>query len=185
MDYKRDVAIVIPGGPRNSADRIGEALKSYKELEAKGYDVHLIATGFYMHDVIYNSLIESGVLEGAIIRDENAKDTEENVINSMEICKSHGWKNILFATSYYQAKRLVGEIKEHIPEGWNVGWVYEEPDFSDIGYDAFLFLRYLHELGATIKDTLGDDEKKGSAVKTAVQALLRLEGEVFSRLKAG
>ncbi len=183
--HNRDVAIVIPGGPRGSSDRITAALKSYKKLGEKGHMPYLIATGFFLNEVIYESLRDSGVPADIIIREDRAKSTEENVINSVEICKERGWKNMLFSTSYYQAKRMVGEIEEHVPDDFNVGWVYEEPNFSDIGYDAFLVGRYLHELVATIKDMLGGKRKEGSTVEKVAESLLRIEGEIFSRLGFG
>ncbi len=184
MKRENDIAIIVPGGPRGSEDRLRPALKSYRELKEKGYNPHIIITGVRQYNVMYEYLKNEGVEDNHIIIDEKATSTEENVTHSMEICEERGWKKILFVPSYYQCKRLVDKIKEHIPNDWKVGWDYEEPNFLDIKYDGFLFLRYLHEFGATITDALVKDKKKDRGVKSAVDALLRFEGEIFSRLRA-
>jgi hypothetical protein len=180
----KDIAIVIPGGPRGTADRISAALKPYRILKERGYNVHIIPTGIRLHETIHKSLLDYGILEEEIIIEPYANSTEENVINSARICKDNGWTNVLFATSYYQAKRIVKEINEHVPNDWNVGWVYEEPELSDIKYEAFLFARYTHELGASIKDLFGNNKNTNTA-KKAVETLLKLEGKIFKRIGFG
>lgn len=185
MTKENDIAIVVPGGPRGSEDRLRSALKSYGKLKEKGYNPHIIVTGVLQYDVMFEYLKNEGVEDNYIIVERRAASTEENVIHSIEICKERGWKKMLFATSCYQCKRLVKKIKENVPNDWNVDWTYEEPNLLHVRYDIFLFLRYLHELGANIKDSFGKDKKKDSGLRAAAEALLKLEGEIFGRLKAG
>lgn len=177
MDNK--VAIVVPSGPAKSRDRLNQALVSYTILDSKGYYPYIIATGFDQKSNMKDYLKSYGVPDSRIITESNATRTKENVIYSVDICRKMGIKTMYFATSFYQCKRLAGLMKRNIPKDWKVGLTYDKPEYG-VGGLKFLSLRFVHELGSSIKEKLSGGE--GNKV---YNRMLELESKVFAPLGAG
>ena len=57
-------------------------------------------------------LVESGVPPGAVLTEENARDTYESAVFSKKICDAKGYKKILLLTSAYHIRRAVLSFKK-------------------------------------------------------------------------
>jgi len=105
--------VVFAGGVGESG-RSGEGYQERVEyavdLYKKGYAKHLIFSSGYMHifkePLVMRALAVSlGVPKGAIILEDQAVNTYENVKFSKEILEDRNWRNILLLSSPYHMRR--------------------------------------------------------------------------------
>lgn len=107
-------AIVVFAGGVGESGRAGqgyeERVKYAAELYNKGYAGRIIFSSGYNYafkePVVMKALAMSlGVPKDAIILEERARNTEENVRFSSEIVRSNGWRSILLVSSPYHMRR--------------------------------------------------------------------------------
>ena len=110
---KSDCIVVFAGGVGESGkpgqgyeERVQYAVELYK----KGYAKNILFSSGYTYvfeePLVMKALAVSlGVLEDAIILDDRAKNTYENVKFTKDILEKHGWGNILLISSPYHMLR--------------------------------------------------------------------------------
>lgn len=126
-DLKADAVVVLGGGILENFPAVsaGERLQSSSlarlsaaaEVYRKTRLPVLISGGSpFLKDseaaVAKLYLVESGVPPGAVITEENARDTYENAVFSKKICDEKGYKKILLLTSAYHMRRAVLSFKK-------------------------------------------------------------------------
>ena len=110
---KADAIVVFAGGVGESGkagqgyeERVQQAVALYKQ----GYAEHIILSSGYVYlfkepRVMKALAVSLGVPDKAIILEENAKNTIENVIFTKKILESERWRKILLVTSSYHTRR--------------------------------------------------------------------------------
>lgn len=123
-DIRGDVIILLGGGVNDGApdfDAVGTlseealarlvaAVRLQKKLR-----IPVIASGGAAYDHIKNSeakiarrfMIDLGVPSGRIIAEAKSRDTFENAVNSIAICRQHGFQQPILITSAYHMKRAL------------------------------------------------------------------------------
>ena len=121
---KSDAIVVFAGGVGES----GKAGQGYEErvqyaaeFYEKGYARHIIFSSGYSYlfkePLIMKALAVSlGVPEEAIILEDRARSTYENVSFSKEILERNGWDKILLISSPYHMRRVSLVVKKSAPE---------------------------------------------------------------------
>ena len=121
---KCDVIAVFAGGVGESGkagqgyqERVERAAELYKE----GYAGHVIFssgyTYFFKEPLIMKALAVSlGVPAEAIILEDKAKNTVDNVRNTRKILLERGWKNAVVVTSLYHTRRVSLVCNKIAPE---------------------------------------------------------------------
>lgn len=118
---KSDAIVVLGGGVGESGraeqgyeERVSYAVQLYKE----GYARHLLFSSGYMY--IFKEPIKMkilalslGVPEEAIILDDKAANTFENVAFSFNILKDHDWHDVLLVSSPYHMRRVFLVVKKN------------------------------------------------------------------------
>lgn len=111
---KADAIVVFAGGVGES----GKAGQGYEErieytteLYKKGYAKHIVFSSGYTYvfkepQVMKALAVSLGIPADAIILEENAKNTYENVKFSKEIIDKNNWKGILLVSSPYHMRRV-------------------------------------------------------------------------------
>jgi uncharacterized SAM-binding protein YcdF (DUF218 family) len=109
-------AIVIFGGGVGESGRAGggalERLKQGVDLYKAGYARSLIVSSGYVYtlheaEVMRATAIEQGIPPSAIVLEERAANTYENVRFVDDILRARGWKRILLVSSPYHMKRAL------------------------------------------------------------------------------
>ncbi len=113
VSQKADAIVVFAGGVGESGkagEGYEERVQYAAELYNKGYAKHLIFSSGYMY--IYKEpllmkvlAVSLGIPESAIILEENAANTYENVKLVTKILEQNGWANILLVSSPYHMRR--------------------------------------------------------------------------------
>ena len=110
---KSDAIVVFAGGVGESGkagqgyeERVQYAVELYKE----GYVKNMIFSSGYVYTfkepIVMRALALSlGIPESAIILEDKARNTEENVKFTSEIVRLKGWKSILLVSSPYNMRR--------------------------------------------------------------------------------
>ncbi len=121
---KSDCIVVFAGGVGESGkpgqgyeERVERAVELYKQ----GYADHIIFSSgyayFFKEPLIMKALAESlGVPKEAIILEDKAKDTYQNVMFSKEILDQKKWKSILLVSSPYHMRRAYLVFKKNAKE---------------------------------------------------------------------
>lgn len=110
---KADAIVVFAGGVGES----GQARQGYEErtkyaaeLYKAGYAKYLVFSSGYVYVFEEPKLMQAlavslGVPKEAIILEEKAKNTYENIKFSNQIIKNHNWRKVLLITSPYNTRR--------------------------------------------------------------------------------
>ncbi|MFH1593082.1 MAG: ElyC/SanA/YdcF family protein [Candidatus Omnitrophota bacterium] len=121
---KADAIVVFAGGVGESGragqgyeERVGYAVNLFKE----GYAEHLIFLSGYTYafkePLVMRALAVSlGVPKDAIILEDKARNTEQNVRFSKAILKRNGWGKILLVSSPYHMRRALLVFKKSAEE---------------------------------------------------------------------
>lgn len=148
---RSDAIVVFAGGVGESGragggvqERISKALDLYRESVAPRL---IISSGFVfaqreagqMRDIA----IANGVPADAIILEERATDTYENVVFTRDILASHGWQRIALVSSPYHMRRALLTWRKAAP---TVEVVATPPETS---------LFYAHRRGASLEQIRG------------------------------
>ena len=146
-----DAIVVFAGGVGESGragggvqERISQAIVLYQN----GIAPHLvISSGFVFAtreaEVMKGIAISSGVPESAIVLEERATNTYENVRFTNDILEKNGWRRIALVSSPYHMRRAVMTWRKVSP---NLEIIPTPPDSS---------LFYAHERGATLEQIRG------------------------------
>jgi uncharacterized SAM-binding protein YcdF (DUF218 family) len=128
---KSDCILVFAGGVGESGKAgIGyeERVKWAADLYQQGYGAHIILSSGYTHMFNETSVMKAlavslGVPEGAILTENNAKNTYENVIFSAAMLKEKGWHKIILVSSPYHMRRASQVFNKIAPD---IGVCYAE-----------------------------------------------------------
>jgi len=144
---RADAIAVFAGGVGESG-RAGqgyeERVQYAVELYKKGYAGHLVFFSGYTYvfkeSMVMRALaVELGVPPEAIILEDRAKNTYENILFLQEISDKNKWKNILLISSPYHMRRVLLTVNKNI-HGLEIRYVpimnslfYARPDKSNYG----------------------------------------------------
>lgn len=112
---RADAIVVFAGGAGESGQAGGgyqERVKQAVDLYKRGYAPRMIfSTGFVFAfpegEVMRSLAIDNGVPPTAIILEDQARNTYENVTRSREILDVYGWKRVLVVSSPYHMRRAM------------------------------------------------------------------------------
>jgi len=122
---KQADCIVVLGGGVGESGKAGqgyeERVEYAVELYKKGYAKHLIFSSGYMYvyeePLIMKALAVSlGVPNEAIILEDKAVNTYENVVFTEKILTDRGWSRIILVSTPYHMKRLLLVAKKNAPQ---------------------------------------------------------------------
>lgn len=168
MPQEADAIVVFAGGVGES----GKAEQGYEErvehaveLYSKGFAKDIIfSSGYafvYKEPLIMKALAVSlGVAQDAIILEDKAKNTYENVKLTNEILKENGWKKILLISSPYHMRRVslvFGKIAKDISVVYSPvpeSSFYAHPEKDSYGNKIWRRIR-LHQLKGIMHEYLG------------------------------
>jgi uncharacterized SAM-binding protein YcdF (DUF218 family) len=146
-----DAIVVFAGGVGES----GEAGGGYQERTAASVDLYrsgfapavVFSSGFRFafHEaaVMKELALASGVPANAIVLEQLAKNTRENVLFCDRILREHGWRKILLVSSPYHMRRAM------------LTWHRAAPDITVVPTPVKQSQFYLHERGPTLQQIRG------------------------------
>jgi len=125
IKYQPFDAIIVPGYPyyqNGWEDVIRLRVLWAKYLYSKGYAKHIIFSG----SAVYSPYVESkimrayaiaiGIDSNAIVTEEKAEHSVENIYYSYQIAQQNGWDNVALATDLVQINMVRSFVsKERIP----------------------------------------------------------------------
>jgi uncharacterized SAM-binding protein YcdF (DUF218 family)/glycosyltransferase involved in cell wall biosynthesis len=146
-----DAVVVFAGGVGESGqagggaqERIGKAISLYHEGVAPRL---IISSGFVFTlreaEVMKAVAISQGVPEAAIVLEERAANTYENVVFTNRILAEHNWKKIALVSSPYHMRRAV------------LTWRKVAPDVEVIATPPVTSIFYTHHRGITLEQIRG------------------------------
>ena len=136
-----DAIVVFAGGVGESGkagqgyeERVDYAVKLYRQ----GYAAHLIFSSgtqfvFNEAEVMKSLAVSLGVPGDAIISEEKAANTYQNVKFTKEILDKRSWKKVLLISSPYHMGRVSLVVKKIAPQ---ITFIYTPSESSFYGYDA-------------------------------------------------
>lgn len=127
--YSSDAIVVFAGGVGESGragegyeERVNYAVELYKKGIAKNIIFSSGAQSVFPEPYVMKALAVSlGVPEGAIILEDKAANTYENVKKTARILESRGWKTIILVSSPYHMRRASLVFRKTAPK---IGVVY-------------------------------------------------------------
>jgi uncharacterized SAM-binding protein YcdF (DUF218 family) len=144
---KADAIVVFAGGVGESGRAGGgaqERLKQAVDLYKAGYAPTLILSSGYVYsynetDVMRALAIDQGVPSSAIVLEQRAANTYQNVRFVGEILRQHRWTHILLVSSPYHMRRAL------------LVWRKQAPDVEVVPTPATESQFYQHERGASFE----------------------------------
>jgi uncharacterized SAM-binding protein YcdF (DUF218 family) len=146
-----DAIVVFAGGVGES----GQAGGGYQERVAAavglyrgGFAQHIVLSSgfrfvFHEAEVMRDLAVGNGVPPEAIVLEQNAANTHENVVFSNEILRQRGWRKILLVSSPYHMRRAL------------LTWRGSAPDVTVVPAPVEQSLFYLHERGPSLEQIRG------------------------------
>ena len=144
---KANCILVFAGGVGESGKAgqgFEERVKYSVELYKKGFAKYIIFSSGYMYTfkeplVMKAVAVELGVPQEAIILEDKASGTYENVKFSGDILRKHGWHNVILVSSLYHMRRaslvfnkLCKDIKvTYVPVEYGI--FYSHPEKDELG----------------------------------------------------
>ena len=168
LPKKADCIVVFAGGVGESGnagqgyeERVGYAVELYKE----GYARNLIFSSGYMYvfeePLVMKALAVSlGVPENAIILEDRASGTYENVKFTEEILSKNGWEEILLVSSPYHMRRVAlvfNKIAKNIKAKYvpiKNSFYYSHPNEDKFGKKFIKWIR-LYQIKGILHEYLG------------------------------
>ena len=146
-----DAIVVFAGGVGESGQAGGgyqERVAAAVDLYKAGHASHIVLSSgfrfvFQEAEVMKDLAVANGVPAGAIVLEEAAKNTQENVTFTDAILRQRGWNRILLVSSPYHMKRAM------------LTWRRSAPDRSVIPTPVAQSLFYLHGRGASLDQIRG------------------------------
>jgi uncharacterized SAM-binding protein YcdF (DUF218 family)/glycosyltransferase involved in cell wall biosynthesis len=108
-----DAIVVFAGGVGESGKAGGgyqERVKQAVDLYRQGLAKHVIFSSGYVFafreaEIMRDLAVANGVPAEAVVLEQRAANTYQNVVYSNEILQSHGWRSILLVSSPYHMRR--------------------------------------------------------------------------------
>ena len=146
-----DAIVVFAGGVGESGKAGGgaqERLKRAVDLFHGGYAGHLVLSSgfvysFHEAESMRALAIDQGVPASAIVLEERATNTFENVTYAHEILRQHGWRRVLLVSSPYHMRRAL------------LVWRKQAPDVDVVPTPAEQSQFYDHTRGASLEQLRG------------------------------
>lgn len=132
---KADLIVVVSGG--ETAARVKEGVWLYKS----GYAPKILFSGAAAEGDVSNALsmkriaMRAGVPDGAIVLEENSKDTLQNAEFSAEIIKNIGAKSIILSTSPYHQRRAYIHFRDSLGKDFTIlNWSAKDSTWRKLGW---------------------------------------------------
>jgi uncharacterized SAM-binding protein YcdF (DUF218 family)/glycosyltransferase involved in cell wall biosynthesis len=146
-----DAIVVFAGGVGESGKAGGgaqERLKRAVDLFRGGYAGHLVLSSGYVYsfheaESMRALAIDQGVPASAIVLEERATNTFENVTFTHEILRQRGWRRVLLVSSPYHMRRAL------------LVWRKQAPDVDVVPTPAEQSQFYDHTRGASLEQLSG------------------------------
>jgi uncharacterized SAM-binding protein YcdF (DUF218 family) len=161
-----DAIVVLAGGVGESGQAGGgyqERVKQAVELYRAGLAPRMIFSSGYVFayseaGMMRDLAVDQGAPASAILLEEHARNTHENVLNVAAILKAHGWTRVLLVSSPYHMRRAV------------LTWKKAAPGVDVISTPVPASQFYAHDRGASV------DQMRGLAHEYAAIAAYWLKG---------
>ena len=142
-----DAIVVFAGGVGESGQAGGgaqERVKQAVDLYHAGFAPYVVLSSGYVFsfreaEVLRAVAVANGVLPAAIVLEEEARNTYENVERTRRILDSHGWRRVLLVSSPYHMRRALLTWKKVAP---HIEVIPTPPPESQF---------YSHETGASLE----------------------------------
>jgi uncharacterized SAM-binding protein YcdF (DUF218 family) len=140
-------AIVVFGGGVGESTRAGggalERVKQAVDLYKGGFSPHIIVSSGYVYslreaEVMRAMAADLGVPAGAVILEQQAVNTHDNVQNTLQILRAHGWRRVLLVSSPYHMRRALLVWHHLAPDVIVVPTPPEQSQFYEHGRGASL-----------------------------------------------
>jgi uncharacterized SAM-binding protein YcdF (DUF218 family) len=149
--HAADAIVVFAGGVGESGQAGGgyqERVKEAVDLYRAGYARTLVfSSGFRFvfreAEVMKDMAVANGIPAGAIILEQNANNTHQNVLFTRAILAEHGWRSILLVSSPYHMRRAM------------LTWDRAAPDVEVVPSPVRVSQFYAHDRGATLEQIRG------------------------------
>lgn len=118
-------AIVVFAGGVGESGRAGqgyiERVRKAAQLYQDHYAPALVLSSGYIHGINETKLMQTvatslGVPASAIVVEDRARNTLENVQFSSAIARAHGWRSLVVVSSPYHMRRALSVFKRQAPE---------------------------------------------------------------------
>jgi uncharacterized SAM-binding protein YcdF (DUF218 family) len=147
MPIQSDVVVIFGGGVGESTRAGGGALERVKQavdLYRVGYAGHLVISSGYIYtlreaEVMRAMAIDLGVPAGAIVLEQHAVNTYDNVRFVAAILREHRWTRALLVTSPYHTRRAL------------LVWTHVAPDIAVVPTPPYETQFYEHDRGASLE----------------------------------
>jgi uncharacterized SAM-binding protein YcdF (DUF218 family)/glycosyltransferase involved in cell wall biosynthesis len=155
-----DAVVVFAGGVGES----GQAGGGYQERVAAAVDLYrarfapavIFSSGFrfvfHEAEIMRDLAVANGVPPQAIVLEQSATNTHENVLFTAAILRQNGWRRILLVSSPYHMRRAL------------LTWRRAAPDVTVIPTPVEHSLFYLHERGPTLDQVRGIGQEYAAIV---------------------
>jgi uncharacterized SAM-binding protein YcdF (DUF218 family)/glycosyltransferase involved in cell wall biosynthesis len=146
-----DAIVVLAGGVGESGQAGGgyqERVKQAIDLYRAGYAKHVVLSSGYVYsfreaEVMRALAVDNGVPPSAIVLEQQAKSTYDNVRYVKQILADHHWSTILLVSSPYHMRRAM------------MTWRREAPDVTVVPTPPEQSQFYEHSRGATLEQIRG------------------------------
>jgi uncharacterized SAM-binding protein YcdF (DUF218 family) len=146
-----DAIVVFAGGVGESGQAGGgyqERVAAAVDLYRAGHASHIVLSSgfrfvFQEAEVMKNLAVANGVPADAILLEEAATNTRENVVLTGAILRERGWKHILLVSSPYHMKRAL------------LTWRRSAPDVAVVPTPVAQSQFYFHERGPSLEQIRG------------------------------
>ena len=146
-----DAIVVFAGGVGESGQAGGgyqERVKAAVDLYRAGYATHIVMSSgfrfvFHEAEVMKELATANGVPADAIVLEQAAANTHENVLFTDRILRQHGWRKILLVSSPYHMRRAL------------LTWRGSAPEVTVVPTPVQQSLFYLHERGPSLDQIRG------------------------------
>jgi len=153
-----DAIVVFAGGVGESGKAGGgyqERVKHAVELYQRGLAPYLIFSSGYTFvfqeaEVMRGLAVDLGVPVSAILLEEQAANTHENVQFVTQILEAHHWQTVLLVSSPYHMRRAVGTFRKAAPQITVIPDPVPSSQFYEHGRGASL-----EQLGGVLHEYLG------------------------------
>jgi len=146
-----DAIVVFAGGVGESGQAGGgyqERVKQAIDLYKAGYAPHIVLSSgfvysFHEAEVMRALALDQGVPAGAVLLEQQAASTHENVVFVKKLLDDRGWTRILLVSSPYNMRRAV------------LAWRRAAPAVSVVPTPPSQSQFYEHDRGATLQQIRG------------------------------
>jgi uncharacterized SAM-binding protein YcdF (DUF218 family) len=146
-----DAIVVFAGGVGESGKAGGgyqERVKTAVDLYRAGLAKHLIFSSGYTFvfqeaEVMKDLAVSHGVPDSAVLIEDTASNTYENVRRVADILRAHGWSRVMLVSAPYHMRRALGT------------WRKQAPDVRVVPVPVAQSQFYAHAWGPTVEQIRG------------------------------